>query len=187
MSSAISFPVARFSRWSVVLHWLSVIAVVSALVLGLLRSWLEDSGWDEQALAAHRQLGLLVLVLWGARLLARWRASGTTAAPDLPRMLLVMAGLSHLALYGLLLAMPVLGWAMTNAQGHAVLGFGILPLPNLLSVNPDWADSLQEWHEMAAYALIGLVLLHVAAALFHHWVLKDEVLRSMLPGLKRRG
>jgi cytochrome b561 len=98
----------------------------------------------------------------------------------------LLGTLSHLALYALLVLLPVLGWAMTNAQGHAVTLWGVLPLPELVAIDPDWADTFQEWHEQAGVALLLLVALHAAAALFHHHVLKDDVLTGMLPALHKR-
>jgi hypothetical protein len=80
--------------------------------------------------------------------------------------------------------LPLLGWALSNAEGKPVHLFG-LTLPALVSADEDLADTLQAWHLNAAWVLLGLVSLHVAAALWHHFVLRDEVLRRMLPKRRR--
>jgi cytochrome b561 len=95
-----------------------------------------------------------------------------------------MAGLTHLALYALLLALPVLGWAMSSASGTPVHFFG-LTLPPILGEDDDLADTLQVWHVNAAWALLVLATVHVAAALWHHFVRRDRTLRMMLPRRRR--
>lgn len=179
--------IRRFSNISISIHWISVLLILFAIVLGLLRPLFEDNGWDELALTLHRQLGLAVLLLLACRLFFRMSTlkidkKSTTVSP-----FIYWSGfLSHVFLYSLLIALPILGWAMTNAQGHTVHFLGILNLPNILTVDPDWADTFQEWHELAGNVLMAVVALHAAAALFHHYVLKDEVLVGMLPNLGRR-
>jgi cytochrome b561 len=96
----------------------------------------------------------------------------------------VAAGATHVALYALLLAMPLLGWALSNAQGKPVHFLGAT-LPALVGDDEDLADRLQAWHIDAAWVLLALVCLHVAAALFHHFVLRDGVLRRMWPKSRR--
>jgi cytochrome b561 len=176
---------ARFSRLSIAVHWVSVLVLLASFALGWGRDLLEESGWDDVALMAHRQLGVTVVVLLMLRLAARWMTKRQPVHQPF-QWLNLLGSMSHLALYALLLLLPVLGWAMTNAQGHAVTLWGILQLPELVAIDPDWADTFQEWHERAGLALLALVALHAAAALIHHHVLKDEVLTGMLPVRKKR-
>jgi superoxide oxidase len=176
---------ARFSRLSIAVHWFSVLIVLAAFALGWARDLLEESGWDDVALMVHRQLGVTVMVLLLVRLAVRFMTKPQAEAQSF-NWLDLLGTLSHLALYALLVLLPVLGWAMTNAQGHAVTLWGVLPLPELVAIDPDWADTFQEWHEQAGVALLLLVALHAAAALFHHHVLKDDVLTGMLPALHKR-
>jgi cytochrome b561 len=96
------------------------------------------------------------------------------------RLIRAVAALTHIALYGLLLALPLLGWALSNAQDRPVHLFG-LTLPALVGADEDLADSLQAWHIDAAWALLALVLLHTGAALWHHFMVRDDVLRAMWP------
>ena len=176
---------ARFSRLSVAVHWLSVLIVMAAFALGWLRDLLEESGWGDVMLMIHRQLGVTVMLLLILRLTVRLTSKSEPSIKAI-NALSLLGKLSHLTLYGFLVVLPILGWAMTNAQGHSVSLWGVFNLPELMSVDPDWADTLQEWHEQAGVALLLMVALHAAAALVHHYVLKDEVLMGMLPVLKKR-
>ena len=165
-------------------HWLSALAIVMAFGLAWSRDLLDSESLRFAVLNLHRQFGLVVLVLWGIRLLARWLQPPSDSAVALPWLLRSMAAASHAVLYLVLLAMPLLGWAMTSAQGHPVVLFNVLPLPALGSTNPDLADTLQDWHEGFAWVLLGLASLHILAALWHHWIRRDGVLAAMLPMLK---
>lgn len=166
------------------LHWLSAFCVVSALVLAWLHDLFDDA-IGATIIGLHRQLGLLVLILWALRLLVRWRHrntfGGNALSVPISMPMRVAGGATHAAMYLMLLAMPVLGWAMTNASGHPVLLLNLLSLPTLVATDPDLADTLQEWHELGAWMLIALVALHVLAAWYHHFVRRDDVLAAMLP------
>lgn len=166
-------------------HWTSALLIVGALSIVWLREALEGDAVRATLLGVHRQLGLLVLLFWGLRLVLRLllpRAEPETAGPAWQR---AVAALVHVAIYGLLLSLPVLGWALTNAHGHDVVALGLWRLPTLVAVDPDLADDLQSWHETAAWSLLALVALHAGAALWHHWRARDGVLRAMWPGLTR--
>lgn len=168
-------------------HWLSALAIFAAFGVIWARKLFEDDAAPSiTLLGLHRQLGLLVLSLWAVRLIVRWSQRRHLPDAALPTLLRWAASVSHIVLYTVLLAMPLLGWAMTNARGHAVSLLNTLVLPMLVATDPDLADTLQDWHEWGAWALIGLVLMHVAAALWHHWVRRDGVLASMLPLVRRR-
>jgi cytochrome b561 len=135
-------------------------------------------------LEGHRHFGLLVLLLFAVRVFVRARLGRLPAAAGTPWPMRVAAGATHVALYALLLAMPLLGWALSNAQGKPVHFLGAT-LPALVGDDEDLADRLQAWHIDAAWVLLALVCLHVAAALFHHFVLRDGVLRRMWPKSRR--
>jgi cytochrome b561 len=126
-------------------------------------------------------LGLTVLVLVVLRLLNRLAGAGPAVGPPLPLWQKMLASLVHLALYALMLAMPILGWLMLGAAGKPVPFFG-LRLPALLAENKDLARQLKEVHQTigtVGYFLIGT---HALAALFHHYISRDNTLRRMLPG-----
>jgi cytochrome b561 len=135
---------------------------------------------------AHRQAGLYVLVAWVLRIAVRLRVGMAEAARDMPRALRWAAKAAHAALYAVLLVLTLLGWAGTSAHGVPLRLFGALPLPNLVDDDPDLADMLTDWHLWTAWLLLGLVVAHVSAACWHHFVRRDDVLRAMLPWLARR-
>ena len=88
-------------------------------------------------------------------------------------------------MYVLFFAIPLVGWAYSSAAGFPVVVYGVLPLPNLLPVDPELAKAIKPWHGWLAYALAALVVLHVAAGLKHHFVDRDGLLNRMRPGRRR--
>ena len=168
----------------VVLHWLTVLCVIAAVTFILTRDQVDGKAVRQWLLEGHRHFGLFVLMLFFARVVIRLRLGKLPHDNQLPRVARMLAGLTHVALYALLLTLPLLGWALSSAEGKPVHLFG-LTLPALVGADEDLADTLQAWHLNAAWVLLGLVSLHVAAALWHHFVLRDEVLRRMLPKPRR--
>jgi cytochrome b561 len=167
-------------------HWISAFVIVCALSAIWLRELMTDEAIRAMILNTHRQIGLTVLVLWFVRLTARIIHPKKHSGEPLTPILKLAAAGSHVALYSILLAMPILGWATTNAQGHAVLLFNLLPLPTLTAVDPDMVDTLQEYHKWGSWALMGIVVMHFSAALWHHIFRKDHVLAAMIPLVKPR-
>ncbi|TCV97821.1 cytochrome b561 [Luteibacter rhizovicinus] len=172
---------ARHPRRLVALHWLTVLAVVAAATFILTRDEVSGRALRTWLLEGHRHAGLIVLILFVVRVAVRFRLGKLPHDGSTSRLIRVLAASTHVALYALLLGMPLLGWALSGAQGNTVHFFGIA-LPALVGEDEDLADRLQAWHLDAAWVLLGLVCLHIAAALWHHFVLRDGVLRRMLPG-----
>ena len=172
-------------------HWGSALVVAGALLLAFTQDLPDSSATSRELLAWHQRLGLFAALLLCLRLAFR-RSGAVRSGPidrstPLGRALQTGAALSHALLYVLLAAIPALGWAMTSARGRDVaLLPGTPALPHLVATDPDLADTLQTWHERAAWLLMALVALHVAAALWHHSVQRDEVLTRMWPALARR-
>jgi cytochrome b561 len=171
----------KHPRRIVALHWLTVICLCLAAGLILIRDEVAGRAARQWLLEGHRHFGLFVLALFFVRLIVRVRAGKLQGESGMSAAMRAAAAVTHIALYALLLAQPLLGWALSNAQGRPVHLFG-LTLPALVGADEDLADSLQTWHVDAAWLLLALVVLHVSAALWHHFVLRDGVLRRMLPG-----
>jgi cytochrome b561 len=137
-------------------------------------------------LARHKSVGITILGLVVLRLLWRWM----NPTPELPETLKpyerVLANLTHAGLYILLFALPLSGWMMSSARGFPVSWFGFIQLPDLVPKNKPLYEAMLETHETLVWALFTIVFLHVAAALKHHFLLKDNVLRRMLPFTKNR-
>lgn len=171
-------PGATYSRVSIGLHWfmLLLLAVVYALIE--LREFYPRGSETREALKAwHFTAGLLVFGLVWIRLLVRIRTS-RFSRPGSPGDWL--AATVHLALYGLMLLMPIVGWMVLSAGGKSIPFFGI-ELPALIPQDKAAAGQLKEIHEVAGVVGYWLVGLHAGAALLHHYVLKDATLRRMLP------
>jgi len=165
-------------------HWLTVVCVAMAAIFIVTRNEVAGRSVRMWLLEGHRHAGLFVLALFVARLVIRSRLRRPRSHDGTAWPFRVAAALTHVALYALLLGMPLLGWALSNAQGKPVHFFGAT-LPALVGDDEDLADRLQAWHLDAAWVLLALVSLHIAAALFHHFVLRDGVLRRMWPKRRR--
>lgn len=161
-------------------HWLTVALLVAAFALIWWREGLEDSAERRTVLAWHLTAGILVAFLTLTRILRRRFGAPLPQQPDLTEAERKASTLVHLGLYGLLVATPVVGYLAATTRGHAPGMFDHVPLPTLMARNRDLAEVLQGWHEWLAIAILVVVGLHVAGALFHHFIRKDGVLRSML-------
>ncbi|HLO77932.1 MAG TPA: cytochrome b [Magnetospirillum sp.] len=163
------------------LHWLMAALIIGLWCVGLSLDELPKGDLRSQIIGMHKAFGVLVVVLAVVRL--AWRA--THAAPALPRTMPALevlgAKLGHLALYGLMFALPIDGVLMSQAAGREVNVFGLV-LPTMLEKNDGLKHLFGEGHEILAWTLAVVLLVHVAAAIRHHVMLKDDVLSRMLPG-----
>jgi len=166
---------------TIAFHWGTVIAVVAGVAAVYLRDVFEDKAARAVLLDLHRQLGMLVLLCVPLRQLVRYIAGHREFSADMSAMLRLAARLSHVVLYACLIAIPLIGWAVTSAHAVDLRLFGLVPLPGLVSPDSDLADELTDYHAWVAYGLMGFVFLHALAALWHHYVLRDPVLVAMLP------
>lgn len=181
MTTAQTLSPRTYGRLSIGMHWLMVLLIAATYASIELRE-IFPRGTDARSLmkTLHFSLGLSIFFLVWLRLLGRWIAPAPRD-PHAPAWEVGLAKLAHLALYGLMIGMPLLGWLILSAEGDPVRFFG-LELPALMPPSERWEDRFEELHEglgVAGYWLIGV---HAAAALFHHYIRRDDVLRRMLPG-----
>ena len=174
-------------RWGVIaqlLHWLIALLVVVQVTLALMADDLPAGVRKLTLLARHKSVGITILVLAAFRLGWRW----ANPTPNLPATLkpyeVSLARASHALLYLLLFAVPLTGWTMSSARGFPVSWFGFFQLPDLVPKSKPLYDALVTTHQTLAWTLVTVVALHVGAALKHHFYLKDDVLRRMLPGYR---
>ena len=176
----------RYTPAAITFHWILAILIIANLAFGLYTVNLPLSPQKLKLFSYHKWIGVTVLLLSAARLL--WRA--THAAPALPGTTKPwekrFAHLSHLLLYVLFFAGPLTGWLFSSAAGFQTVYLGVLPIPDLLSKNKELADILRFMHRWINYTMAAVIVLHIAAALKHHFVDRDEVLTRMLPFLVRR-
>ena len=169
-----------YSRLSIAMHWLMLALLAAVYACIELREFYPRGSDIREGLKTwHFMLGLSVFVLVWARLIAR---AVTPRGPAPRTWLEALAAVVHLALYGLMVAMPVLGWLLLSAEGDAVPFFG-LTLPPLVAPSEALAERVEDLHTTIGEAGYWLIGLHAVAALFHHYWLRDATLRRMLPGL----
>lgn len=175
----------RHSSATVLIHWMSALlfVVCAATIIG--REYVETPSLRVFLMNAHRQAGTLLLLGLFLRLTIRMAGGMANVTRDMSFAARAAAHGCHLALYSLLFALPMLGWASTNAHNVKVTLFGFT-LPDLVAADSDLADTLSDYHAWTAWFMIGLVVLHAAAALLHHFVMRDQVLMAMWPGLRQR-
>lgn len=167
----------RFNLTARVLHWAMAAMIVTMLFAGVAmvasvsqRPWLIE---------LHRPLGIAIFLLAILRLANRLWRSPPPLPGDLPRWQSVAARVSHGLLYALMLAMPLIGWAMTSAGGYPVAMFDGTQLPAIVSPDAALYSRLRDAHGWLARLMFLTVLGHVAAALFHAWIRRDGVFSSM--------
>jgi cytochrome b561/polyisoprenoid-binding protein YceI len=171
-------------RWGAVsqfLHWLIVALIALQAAIGLWGRLLPLGVEKLALLARHKSIGITILALAALRLVWRW----LNPTPPLPANLTpyerFLARFTHTALYVLLFAMPLSGWIMSSARGFPVSWFSLYQLPDLVPKSRMLYEAMVTAHAALAIALALTVALHVAGALKHHFVLKDDTLRRMLP------
>ena len=175
----------RYHGFAIALHWLLAVALVAIFAVGL---YMADLPFSTQRLKLHnwhKWAGITIMMLSIVRL--GWRLSHRP--PALPQAMtrampvwqLLAYHATHVLMYALFFIVPLVGWAYSSAAGFPIVLFGTVPLPDFVPVGKPLADLIKPWHEISAFALAGLVLLHVAAALKHHWVDRDGLLERMLP------
>ncbi len=171
----------RYASLIIGLHWLMAVLLVAVYACIELKGLFPKGSDPREALKAwHAILGLSVLVLVVPRLVLRIYNSTPAIKPEPPAWQETSARLLHLALYVLMIALPLIGWLLMSAAGKPIPFFG-LQLPALIDENKDLAKVIKEIHETGGeigYYLIGL---HVAAALYHHYIMHDNTLTRMLP------
>ena len=176
----------HYSRWSIALHWLmAVLLVATAATIELKGVYPKGSAGRDLLKSVHFMLGLSVFGLVWLRLLARAMGSTPAIVPPPPAWQALLGRLVHLALYALMIGLPLLGWLTLSAKGAAVALPGGFALPLLPIAQSDATSRwIKDLHETGATVGYGLVALHVAAALVHHYVQRDNTLSHMLPGTR---
>ena len=171
----------RYHPLSIGLHWLMLLLFVGVYGSMELRELFEKGTPLRDAFkSAHYMLGLLVLVLAGVRAAARLAFAAPPITPAPSARMQLFAKLGHLALYALMLGMPLAGWLILSAGGKPIPFFG-LNLPPLVGENKELARTIREVHEVVGNLGYALIAGHALAALYHHRVLHDSTLRAMLP------
>ncbi len=177
---------SRYGLVAIGFHWLLALALIGAFSVGLYMHDLPFSVQRVKLYNWHKWAGVTILALSLLRVL--WRLTHRPP-PFSQRVLAAMppwqhraASFSHFAMYVLFFAVPLLGWAYSSAAGLQVVWFGVLPLPDFVPVDKEFAkEVLKPLHRYGAYTLAALVVLHVAAAVKHQFVDRDGLMARMWP------
>lgn len=176
----------RYGLVAIMLHWLMATLLVALVALGLYMVSLPDAGFDKKKITLillHKEYGLVALCLVALRLV--WRVGNVLPAlvENLPGWQKVAARFVHLSFYGLMFALPLSGWLMSSAAAIPVYAFG-WKLPDFIARDDHLFHALIEVHKWLSFALIACFMVHAGAALRHHFLLGDDTLKKMLPGMR---
>lgn len=175
----------NYTKTAIFLHWLMAFGLIVAFSLGIYMTELPFSPQKLKFYAWHKWLGITLFTLVIIRL--TWRL--THPIPQFSATMSIWerhaAQFVHFLLYFLMLAIPLSGWLMSSAAGFPVVFLGWIPLPDLVAKNKELADLFKQIHWTFNLSLFSLVILHLLAALKHHFIVKDNVLVQMLPLLRR--
>jgi len=176
----------RYTTPAIALHWLVALLIFVGFPLGVYMHELPLSPTKLQLYSYHKWIGITVLLLAAIRV--NWRMTHTP--PPLPPGMAAWqrhaSSAVHGLLYLLMIAIPVSGWLMSSAKGFQTVWFGVLPLPDLVDKNRELGDLLAGVHQALNFTLLGLVILHVGAALQHHFIERQPFLQRMGWGKKER-
>lgn len=191
MKLRVTAEVEDYSPIPKLLHWLTVVLVAAAWILGSFGDELSKGAARDAGLLAHIWIGLAILVIAAIRIPLRIanpppRAASTEFARWLIEWTDPAARIMHYVLYALLLAVPIVGIAVQFAQGHPLPLFGLAEIPSPWAADKAFAHSVKEVHEVLANILVILAVFHMTAALAHHIVFADNTLRRMLPRMRKQ-
>ncbi len=166
-----------FSPLSRLLHWLMAVLILAMLVIGI--AMVSSLGHYRGLVAIHRPLGILILILAAIRLINRQFNPPPALPRAMPKLLQAAAQASHWVLYGLMFALPLVGWAMLSAAGNPIVLAGAWHLPPILAQNVALYAVLRPAHTVLAFCFFAVILTHLAAALLHALIFRDGVFASM--------
>lgn len=173
--------IQRYTRTAMLLHWLIAVLILGLFGLGIYMTDLPLSPQKLKLYSYHKWAGVSVFLLVLLRILWRIKHTPPALPSSQPHWQQLAAHVGHGLLYVLMIAAPVSGWLMSSAHGFTTVWFGVLPLPDLISKDPDLAATLKLVHRYLNYSFLAIVTGHALAAIKHQWVDRDGTLNRMLP------
>lgn len=176
----------RYSSGAIWFHWAIALLIVVNLAIGLLHESLLDG--FKGAIPLHKSIGLTVILLTVGRIAWRLAHPAPPHPPTMRPLERLAANGAHVGLYVLMLVMPLTGWALSSggAKRYPLNWFGLFDVP-YLPVSKAVGGAARNAHGLLGWVMLALIVLHVAAALRHHFILKDGILARMVPGVRARG
>ncbi len=163
------------------LHWLTLVLLIAAFTLAVSMVNMPFSPRKLEFYSWHKWVGVTIFLVVLLRLAWRLVNPVPPQPAAMPHWQRRLAALSHGTLYAILIVMPVTGWIMSSALNLPVVYLGLVHIPSPFGVDRALGEAMKVVHLSLAVALLALVAVHVLAALYHHLVLRDDVLRRMLP------
>jgi cytochrome b561 len=181
-----TLPATGYTKGALAFHWVVAALIVFNLIYGFYLVDLPLSPQKLRSFSYHKWVGISVLAIAAARLAWRLGHPPPALPEGMPEWERRAAHATHVALYVLFFAAPLTGWLFSSAAGFQTVYLGMLPLPDLVGKDKALADVLKTAHHGVNYALAATVVLHIAAALKHHFIDRDDVLARMIPFLARK-
>ena len=171
----------HYTKTAKALHWLMAILFFGLLALGFYMPDLPLSPEKLKLYSWHKWAGVTAFLLVWLRLF--WRVTHRPPAlpVSMPKTMQLAAHAGHFLLYVLMIAIPRSGWLMSSAKGFQTVWFGVLPIPDLLDKNKELGDLLKNVHASLNLLFVAVIVGHIGAALKHHFIDKDDILKRMLP------
>jgi len=170
----------HYGRISKLFHWTMAFLIILMLACGLT---MEDApkAWQPTLYGLHKSFGITLLGLGALRLMWRFINPPPALPATMSKRQTMASHIVHGILYGLLILMPLSGWLMSSGGGYPVSFFGLFTMPNLIGMDKELGEFFKETHEVFGNWLLILIALHIGAGVYHHKVLKDGVLKRMMP------
>lgn len=184
-----------YTKTAITLHWLMAVCMIIMLAVGLVMGEEDILSPDARytAYQFHKSLGLTFLVLTFVRLGWRLTHKAPALPEGMPKFEIIISKLVHVAFYGLMIILPLTGWAIVSSspRGFPTIWFGLFQWPHIpfltsIENKEEFSEMTGEVHETLAWICMVLIALHFGAAIKHHFINRDTVLTRMLPFLKQK-
>ncbi len=172
--------VATYSATARVLHWLTAALVLTMIPIGIIMANFSLGPTGDVLYDIHRSIGAVLMPIVLVRLIYRLSNPPPPLPADIPAIQQLAAQTTHWALYALLIVQPVVGWIATSAYGAQIKVFWLFVLPPIWPVDQAFSERMFAVHRVLGIAMAMLLCAHIGAALFHHFIRKDDVLLRMV-------